>query len=75
MKNYLYFVISFIILFFCLQIISGIIFTVPNEQQSSAVIEEYASAENSFVITAIVIFTSAILAFVIQRWLVRKKSI
>ncbi len=69
LKNYMYFVISFIVLFFCFQLISGILFTVILDNQTSLSYGNYTAAENSLLITMIVIGVSAIFAYCIQRWL------
>ncbi len=67
MKNYLSFVSSFIVLFFCLQLLSGIFFTVFHNQSSYSSAGNYTSAENSFLVTIIVLATSALLSFFIHK--------
>ena len=68
LKNYMYFAISFIILFFCLQLLSGIFFTFILDKQSSSNYGNYTAAENSVLTTMIVIAVSATLAYFFQRW-------
>lgn len=67
--NYLSFISSFLILFFCLQLLSGIFLTIIHEQPSYTVMGNYTTAENSFFVTIIVMVISAVLAFLFQRWL------
>ncbi|WP_226658735.1 hypothetical protein [Pseudalkalibacillus hwajinpoensis] len=67
--NYLSFISSFLVLFFCLQLLSGIFLAVFHEQSTYSVMGNYTTAENSFFVTIIVMATSAALAFFIQRWL------
>ncbi|MCA0172498.1 hypothetical protein [Bacillus sp. RAR_GA_16] len=67
--NYLSFISSFLILFFCLQLLSGIFLTVIQEQSAYTVMGNYTTAENSFFVTIIVMVVSALLAFLFQKWL------
>ncbi|TKD72073.1 hypothetical protein [Pseudalkalibacillus hwajinpoensis] len=74
MKKQLYFSISFIILFFFLQFISGLSSTLFFNKESYSRVGDYTTAENSVLTTIIVIAISASLAYFIQRWMMKRIS-
>ncbi|MBF0707992.1 hypothetical protein [Alkalihalobacillus hwajinpoensis] len=74
MRNYMYFASSFILLFFFLQLLSGIILTMLVESPSYTSFGNYTSAENSFLVTIIIMAVSAVIAFLIQKLLSKRRK-
>ena len=74
LKKQLYFSISFIVLFFILQFITGLSYTLFFHRESYTQFGEYTTAENSVLTTIVVIVISASLAYGIQKWLLKKVS-